>query len=136
MTIQQAQQEYIEDFRSLPDWFAKYEYLIQIANVAEHLPEICKTEQTKLHGCQAESWMVITHADGKMYYKTDSTAIVVRAILAILSELLSNRTPEEIIHTSITFLEDTGIAQDIPASRAAGIHEALAQMIGTAKDYL
>lgn len=133
MTIQQAQQEYIEDFCSLPDWFAKYEYLIQLAKAAESLPEECKTEQTRLHGCQAESWLVIEYTDGKMYYRTDSTAIIVRAILAILAELLSDHTPEEIVSTPITFLEDAGIAQDIPPSRSAGIHAAIEQMVCVAK---
>lgn len=133
MTIQQAQQEYIEDFCALPDWFAKYEYLIQLAKAAEPLPEEYKTEDNRLHGCQADSWLVIQHRNGKLYYDTDSTAVIVRAILAILAELLSDRTPAEICSASITFLEDSGIAEDIPASRANGIRAAIEQMVCAAE---
>ncbi len=133
MTIQQAQQEYIDDFRAMSDWFAKYEYLIRLAKAADGLPEELKTEDHRLHGCQADSWLVTRYRDGKLYYQTDSTAVIVRAILAIISEILSDRLPEEIINTPVTFLEDAGITEDIPKSRADGIHSAIEQMVCAAK---
>lgn len=135
MTIQQAQQEYVGDFCAMSDWFAKYDYLIQIAKTADGLPEEQKTDGNRLHGCQADSWLVTEYIDGKMYYKTDSTAVIVRAILAIICEILSDHLPEEIIHTPITFLEDAGITEDIPQSRTDGICSTVEQMVCSAKKH-
>lgn len=125
MTFAEAQSAYIEDLNALPDWLDKYQYLLQIAGVAAPLPKQCKTEEHRLKSCQADTWLTGSEEDGKLYFRADSEALLVKGILNILTELYSGRTAKEVLNAQFRLLEETGIERNIPASRANGIYKAL-----------
>src|SRR5665647_3406950 len=101
MTIEQVQQEIIEEFSVYTDWMDKYSYLIELGNDLKDLDPKEKTDQHLIKGCQSRVWLVSDFVDGKIVLRGESDAVIVKGLVALLLRVLSNRTPDEIIDNEL-----------------------------------
>lgn len=121
MTIREKEQQFIDDFNELDDWFLQYEYLIEmICGVAE-LPEALRTGERRVAGCQSGVWLVMEHEDGRVRIRAHSDALIIRGILAVVVSLLDGRTPEEILNYEMHFVDATPLKEQMSTDRFRGM---------------
>ena len=120
-TINEAQQEVIEEFSEFTDWMDKYQMLIDLGNDLEPLDERYKTEQNLIDGCQSRVWLQADYADGHITFTADSDALIVKGIIALLIEVLSGHTPQEILSADLHFIEAIGLKDHLSPTRSNGL---------------
>jgi len=128
MTINEAQDELIEDFELFDEWESKYEYIIDLGKQLPKLDEQFKTEDNIIKGCQSLVWL---HAekDGELLkFEADSDAIIVKGLVNMLVKVLSGHTPEEIAEADIYFMDRVGLHQHLAQTRSNGLASMLKQM--------
>ena len=103
-TINELQDEVIEEFSDFDDWMDKYQLLIDLGNALEPLPEQYKTESNLIDGCQSRVWVQADYVDGKMMITAESDALIVKGIIALLIRVLSGHTPQEILDSELYFI--------------------------------
>ena len=108
MTINERQDEIIEEFAGFDDWMDKYQLLIDLGNEQEPLDEKYKIEQNLIDGCQSRVWLQADYADGKIHFSAESDALIVKGIVALLIRVLSDATPQEILGADLYFIEEIG----------------------------
>lgn len=114
--------ELIENFAYLDSWEEKYQYVIELGHTLEPLEENFKTEQWKVKGCQSQVWLVPEFKDGKIRFRGDSDAILVKGIIAIVLLIYNNRTPEEIKNVDVTeIFVKLGLEENLTPSRRNGM---------------
>lgn len=130
MTINERQDEIIEEFESFDEWLDRYQLIIDYANdlKANPLPEEDKNDQNLIDGCQSKVWFTCRLEDGKIFYKGDSDAILVRGIVALLIDVLSGHTPKEIIDANLYFIDRIGLREHLSPTRSNGVAAMLKQM--------
>ncbi len=130
MTINERQDEIIEEFESFDEWLDRYQLIIDYANdlKANPLPEEDKNDQNLIDGCQSKVWFTCRLEDGKIFYKGDSDAILVRGIVALLIDVLSGHTPKEIIDADLYFIDRIGLREHLSPTRSNGVAAMLKQM--------
>ena len=130
MTINERQDEIIEEFESFDEWLDRYQLIIDYANdlKANPLPEEDKNDQNLIDGCQSKVWFTCRLEEGKIYYKGDSDAILVRGIVALLIDVLSGHTPQEIIDADLYFIDRIGLREHLSPTRSNGVAAMLKQM--------
>ena len=130
MTINERQDEIIEEFESFDEWMDRYQLIIEYAKdlKANPLPEEDKNDQNLIDGCQSKVWFTCTLKDGKIFYKGDSDAILVRGIVALLIDVLSGHTPQEIIDAELYFIDRIGLREHLSPTRSNGVAAMLKQM--------
>jgi len=130
MTINERQDEIIEEFESFDEWLDRYQLIIEYANdlKANPLPEEDKNDQNLIDGCQSKVWFTCRLEDGKIFYKGDSDAILVRGIVALLIDVLSGHTPKEIIDANLYFIDRIGLREHLSPTRSNGVAAMLKQM--------
>jgi len=130
MTINERQDEIIEEFESFDEWLDRYQLIIDYANdlKANPLPEEDKNDQNLIDGCQSKVWFTCRLEDGKIFYKGDSDAILVRGIVALLIDVLSGHTPQEIIDADLYFIDRIGLREHLSPTRSNGVAAMLKQM--------
>ncbi|MFW5822721.1 MAG: SufE family protein [Tangfeifania sp.] len=121
MTIEEVQQEIIEEFSVYEDWMDKYSYLIELGNELEDLPPEEKNDQNLIKGCQSRVWLVAEKKDGKIYFRGESDAVIVKGLVALLLRVVSGRTPREIIDNELHFIDDLGLKQHLSPTRSNGL---------------
>lgn len=121
MTINEIQDEVIEEFAGFDDWMDKYQMLIDLGNDLEALPEQYKTEQNLIDGCQSRVWIYCEHRDGLLFFKAESDALIVKGIIALLIRVLSGHTPQEIIDTKLYFIDEIGLRDHLSPTRSNGL---------------
>lgn len=121
MTINEIQDEVIEEFAGFDDWMDKYQMLIDLGNDLETLPEQYKTEQNLIDGCQSRVWIYCEHRDGLLFFKAESDALIVKGIIALLIRVLSGHTPQEIIDTKLYFIDEIGLRDHLSPTRSNGL---------------
>lgn len=131
MTIQEIQNEIIEEFSMFEDWMDKYEYVIDLGKGIAPLSEDLKKEEFLIKGCQSRVWLVPKFEDGKIIFSADSDAIITKGIASLVIRVFSNRTPDEILNAELFFVDKIGLAQNLSPTRANG----LASMIDKIKHY-
>ena len=109
MSINELQDEVIAEFSDFDDWMDRYQLLIDLGNEQEPLEEKYKTEQNLIEGCQSRVWLQADDVDGKIVFKAESDALIVKGIIALLIKVLSGHTPDEILNTDLYFIEKTTI---------------------------
>lgn len=134
MTIQQLQNEYVQDLVSLKDWFSQYEFLIELAGAMEVMDDEDKNEDTRLKGCQTNAWLAYEYDEGKLYFQADSDALIVKGILGMLTDILSDRAPEEILNTKLFVLQKSGIEANLTQGRSNGIQSAIDRIYKIARE--
>lgn len=128
MTINEAQDELIEDFELFDDWDSKYEYIIDLGKQFPALPEQYKTEENIIRGCQSRVWLN-AYMDGDLLkFEADSDAIITRGLIGMLVKVLSGHTPEEIASANLYFMERVGLHQHLAQTRSNGLASMLKQM--------
>ena len=129
MTINEIQDEIIEEFSGFDDWMDKYQLLIDLGNEQEPLEEKYKTEQNLIDGCQSRVWLVADmEGDGTLHFKAESDALIVKGIVALLIRVLSGHTPQEILDADLYFIEEIGLKEHLSPTRSNGLVAMVKQM--------
>ena len=121
MTINEIQDEVIEQFADFDDWMDKYQMLIDMGNELDALNDQYKTEQNLIDGCQSRVWLQCDYKDGKLWFTADSGALIVKGIIALLIRLISGHTPQEIIDADLYFIERIGLSEHLSPTRSNGL---------------
>ena len=128
MTINETQDDIIEEFSSLEDWMDKYQLLIDLGNEQEPLPEQYKTEQNLIDGCQSRVWLQADYGDGIITFTAESDALIVKGIVSLLIRVLSGHTPQEILDADLYFIEQIGLKEHLSPTRSNGLLAMVKQM--------
>ena len=121
MTINEIQDEIIEEFSGFDDWMDKYQLLIDLGNEQEPLDDKYKTEQNLIDGCQSRVWLQADLVDGKIHFSAESDALIVKGIVALLIRVLSDHTPQEILDADLYFIEQIGLKEHLSPTRSNGL---------------
>jgi len=121
MTINEIQDDIIEEFETFDDWMDKYQLLIDIGNSLEPLDEQYKTPQFLIEGCQSRVWVHAEYTDGMVILKAESDTVIVKGIVTLLLRVLSGRTPQEILDTDLYFIEKIGLKEHLSPTRSNGL---------------
>ena len=121
MTINEAQDEVIEEFSDFTDWMDKYQLLIDLGNEQEPLDNKYKTESNLIDGCQSRVWLQADYVDGKIIFTAESDALIVKGIISLLIRVLSGHTPQEILAADLYFIEKIGLRQHLSPTRSNGL---------------
>ena len=128
MTINEIQDQIIDDFNQFDDWMDKYALLIDLGNSLEPLDEKYKIPQNIIEGCQSRVWLNAELVDGKVIYEGESDAILVKGIVALLFQVLSGQTPDDIVNTELYFIEKIGLKEHLSSTRSNGLLAMVKQM--------
>ena len=120
-TINELQDEVIEEFSGFDDWMDKYQMLIDLGNDLKPLDEKYKTEQNLIDGCQSRVWLQCDLKDGKLVFTADSDALIVKGIIALLIEVISGHTPKEILDADFYFIDKIGLREHLSPTRSNGL---------------
>jgi len=128
MTIQQIQNELIEDFSLFDDWTQRYEYLIELGKSLPLIDEKYKTEEYLIKGCQSQVWLHAEEQEGKLIFTADSDAIITKGIVALLVKVFSEQTAEDILKADMSFIDKIGLKDHLSPTRANGLVSMIGQM--------
>ena len=129
MTIEESQQDVIEQFADIDDWMDRYACIIDMGNALDPLPENLKTPDRLIEGCQSRVWLDASlDEDGKVDFRADSDAIIVKGIISMLIEVLSGHTPDEILADDLSFIQRIGLAEHLSPTRSNGLVAMVKQM--------
>ena len=120
-TINEIQDEVIEEFLDVEDWMDKYQMLIDLGNEQEPLDEKYKTESNLIDGCQSRVWLQADLVDGVIHFLAESDALIVKGIVALLIRVLSDHTPDEILGADLYFIEKIGLKEHLSPTRSNGL---------------
>lgn len=136
MTINETQDEIIEEFDGLTDWMDRYAYIIDLGNTLPEFPEADKKPENLIEGCQSRVWIAAEREDGdKIKFEADSDALIVKGIVALLMRVLNNRTPDEILGADLYFIEKIGLKEHLSPTRSNGLVAMVKQIHNYAKAY-
>ena len=121
MTINELQDEVIEEFSDFTDWMDKYQLLIDLGNEQAPLDERYKTESNLIDGCQSRVWLQADLVDGKIMLTAESDALIVKGIIALLIRVLNGHTPQEILDADLYFIERIGLRDHLSPTRSNGL---------------
>lgn len=120
-TINDIQDEIIEEFEGFTDWMDRYAYIIDMGNAVPPLDERYKTADNIIEGCQSRVWLQADYADGVITFQADSDAIIVKGIISMLLRVLSGRTPQEILDADLYFIDKIGLHEHLSPTRSNGL---------------
>jgi cysteine desulfuration protein SufE len=130
-SIEEREAEIIEAFSWLESWEEKYEYIIELGKNLPELDEKFKKEENVIKGCQSTVWLVAEFKDGKVYYKADSDAVIVKGLVSMLISVLSGNAPDEILNAKLDFIKEIGMMTHLAQTRSNG----LVAMVKQIKNY-
>lgn len=128
MTINEIQDEIIQEFADFDDWMDRYQLLIDLGSSQPKLDDKYKTEQNLIDGCQSRVWLQADMRDGLLHFQAESDALIVKGIVALLVRVLSDHTPEEILRADLYFIESIGLREHLSPTRSNGLLSMLRQM--------
>lgn len=129
MTINQIQDEIIDEFVDIEDWMDRYAYIIDLGNALPAIDEKFKTPQYIIEGCQSRVWLnAELNDEGKIIYTADSDAIIVKGIISLLIKVLSEHTPQEILDADLYFIDKIGLSEHLSPTRSNGLVAMVKQM--------
>ena len=127
-TINEIQDSIIEEFSDFEDWLDRYQLLIDLGNEQEPLPEEYKTDNTLIEGCQSRVWLQADFVDGKVLFRAESDALIVKGIVSLLIKVYSGHTPDEILESEPYFVEAIGLKEHLSPTRSNGLVAMIKQM--------
>ncbi len=127
-TINEAQDEIIEEFSAFDDWMDKYSLIIDMGKNLAPLDPALKTPQNRIEGCQSNVWLDAQYNNGIITFTADSDAILVKGIVSLLVNLLSGRTPDEILNADLYFIQQIGLNEHLSPTRSNGLLAMVKQM--------
>ena len=128
MTINELQDEIIEEFSDFTDWMDKYQLLIDLGNEQAPLDERYKTESNLIDGCQSRVWLQADYEDGRINFTAESDALIVKGIIALLIRVVSGHTPDEILSADLYFIDRIGLKDHLSPTRSNGLLAMVKQM--------
>lgn len=128
MTIHELQDNVIEEFSAFDDWMDKYALLIDLGNSLPPLDEKYKTESNLIEGCQSRVWLQADYVDGRLLFKGESDAVIVKGIVSLLINVLSDHTPQEILDADLYFIDKIGLKEHLSPTRSNGLVAMVKQM--------
>ena len=128
MTINQAQDDIIAQFSELDDWMDRYQLLIDLGQEQPPLPASDKTEQNLIEGCQSRLWLICEEREGRLYFRAESDAIIVKGIVSLLINILGGHTPVDILNADLYFIDRIGLTEHLSPTRSNGLLSMLRQM--------
>lgn len=120
-TINEIQDEIIDEFSGLADWMDKYSYIIEMGNALPPLDEKYKTPDNLIDGCQSRVWVNATYDGGVIRFDADSDAIIVKGIISMLVRVLSGQTPSAILDSDLYFIDEIGLKEHLSPTRSNGL---------------
>ena len=127
-TINEIQDEIVEEFSDFDDWMDKYQLLIDLGSEQEPIDEKYKNEQNLIDGCQSRVWLQADLVDGKIIFQAESDALIVKGIVTLLIKVLSGHTPNEILNADLYFIEKIGLKEHLSPTRSNGLLAMIKQM--------
>lgn len=128
MTINEQQDEVIEEFSELDDWMDRYQLLIDLGEEQGPLPDNEKTEQNLIDGCQSRVWLVCDENNGILTFRAESDALIVKGIVSLLIRVVSGHTPQEILDADLYFIREIGLTEHLSPTRSNGLLAMIKQM--------
>ncbi len=128
MTIQEIQNDLIDEFSMFDDWMERYEYMIELGKSLPLIDEELKTENKLIKGCQSRVWLNAEIKDDKVVFTADSDAVITKGIIAILIRAFSNQKPEDIIEADTKFIDEIGLKEHLSPTRANGLVSMVKQL--------
>lgn len=128
MSINELQDQIIEEFSLLGEWMDRYSYLIELGNGLDNFSEEYRTNQNLIEGCQSKVWLHAELKDGKIFFFADSDAIIVKGIVALLIKVLDGRTPSEVLDADLYFIDKVGLKEHLSPTRSNGLVAMVKQM--------
>ncbi|MDB5151591.1 MAG: Fe-S metabolism protein SufE [Mucilaginibacter sp.] len=133
--MQESEEEIIEDFSLFDTWEEKYEYIIDLGKKLPPLEEHYKVEENRIKGCQSTVWLVADYNDGRLFFKAESDAVIVKGLVSMLIGVLSGHTPDEIINAKLDFIREIGMMTHLAQTRSNGLLAMIRQMKNYALAY-
>ncbi|WP_346694712.1 SufE family protein [Barnesiella viscericola] len=127
-TIDEIQDEIIDEFSVFDDWMDKYALLIDLGNSLPPIEEKYKTNENLIEGCQSRVWLQADYRDGRIWFEAESDAIIVKGIVSLLVRVLSGRTPDEILNVNLYFIDRIGLTEHLSPTRSNGLLAMVKQM--------
>lgn len=121
MTINETQDEIIEEFTALDDWMDRYQMLIDLGEEQAPLADADKTEQNLIEGCQSRVWIVCEEKDGRLHFRADSDALIVKGLVALVLQVVNDHRPDEIYAADLYFIERIGLRDHLSPTRSNGL---------------
>ena len=128
MTIQDRQDEIIEEFSAFDDWMDKYQMIIDLGNEQEHLDDRYKTDDNLIDGCQSRVWLHATLEDGRVIFRADSDDIITKGLIGLLIRVWSGQTPQDILASDLHFIDAIGLSEHLSPTRSNGLLSMVRQM--------
>lgn len=126
--ISQIEAEITEEFLRFESWDEKYEYLIDLGKKLPRLEKEDMSERNLIRGCQSSAWLVAEYRDGKVYFKADSDALIVKGLMSLLIQVLSGQSPETILSAKLNFIDTIGMHQHLAPTRSNGLRSMIIQL--------
>ncbi len=127
-SIKEKQEEIIEEFSAFDDWMDRYQLLIDLGSEQEPLDEQYKTDSNLIEGCQSRVWLQADFVDGKVVFRAESDALIVKGIVSLLVKVYSGHTPQEILDSEPYFVEAIGLREHLSPTRSNGLVAMIKQM--------
>ncbi|MDQ3277011.1 MAG: SufE family protein [Bacteroidota bacterium] len=127
-TIEEVEQEIVEDFSLFDSWDDKYEYIIDLGKKLPPLENQFKVDENKVRGCQSSVWLAADFRDGRVFYKADSDAVIVKGLISMLIRVLSGQTPDAIVNARLDFINEIGMTNHLAQTRSNGLLAMVKQM--------
>jgi cysteine desulfuration protein SufE len=127
-TIEEIENEIVEEFSLFDSWDDKYEYIIDLGKRLMPLEDKYKVDENKVRGCQSIVYLIADHKDGKIFYTADSDAIIVKGLISMLIRVLSGQAPDDIINTKLDFINKIGMMSHLAQTRSNGLLSMVKQM--------
>ena len=127
-TIDEIQDEIIDEFSVFDDWMDKYALLIDLGNSLPPIEEKYKTNENLIEGCQSRVWLQADYRDGRIWFEAESDALIVKGIVSLLVRVLSGRTPDEILNANLYFIDRIGLTEHLSPTRSNGLVAMVKQM--------
>lgn len=128
MTINEIQDELIEDFSFFEDWMAKYEYIIQLGKELPLINEVYKTDDLLIKGCQSRVWLHADYLDDQVVFTADSDAIITKGLVSLMIKVLSGQSAADIVNADLYFIDEIGLKEHLSPTRANGLVAMVKQM--------
>ncbi|MBT8260830.1 MAG: SufE family protein [Flavobacteriaceae bacterium] len=128
MTIQDIQNDIIDEFSMFDDWMQRYEYMIELGKSLPLIDDSSKTDDNLIKGCQSKVWVDAKLEDDKIIFTADSDAIITKGIIAILIRVFSNQTPKAILEADTVFIDEIGLKEHLSPTRANGLVSMIKQL--------
>ena len=127
-SIEEIENEIVEEFSLFDSWDDKYEYIIDLGKRLEPLEDKYKIDENKVRGCQSTVYLVADHKNDKIIYKADSDAMIVKGLISMLIRVLSNQSPDDIINARLDFINKIGMMSHLAQTRSNGLLSMVKQM--------